>query len=77
MQQYKCNIEFENYNIVIRNESNYNLYEELILVISELYYKNKIVKNPGIYNFERKDFRDESSTKKREKKLKKRRNYIN
>ena len=33
MQQYTCNIEFENYNIVIRNTSSYILYEELISVI--------------------------------------------
>ena len=48
MEKYKCNIEYENYNIVIRNDSAYNLYEELISVIGELYYKNKITLHPGV-----------------------------
>ena len=58
MQECKCNIEFENYNIVIRNESNYNLYEELIPVIAELYYKNGIISNSNILYFDRENFRD-------------------
>lgn len=48
MQEYKCNIEFENYNIIIRNESIYNSYEKLIKVISEIYYENKIIPNSNI-----------------------------
>ena len=48
VQQYECNIDFENYNIVIRNKSNYTLYEKLISVIAEIYYKNGIIPNPKI-----------------------------
>ena len=58
MQEYKCNIEFENYNIVIRNESAYNLYEELISVIAEIYYENGIISNPDILYYDRSTFRD-------------------
>ena len=36
MKNYKCNVEYENYNIIIRNKSSYNLYEDLINVISEM-----------------------------------------
>lgn len=46
-QKYKCNIDFENYNIIIRNESAYNSYEKLIKVIAEIYYENKIIRNPN------------------------------
>ena len=63
MQECKCNIEFENYNIVIRNESNYNLYEELIPVIAELYYKNGIISNSKILYFDRENFRDNKPKK--------------
>ena len=56
MQKYKCNIEFENYNIVIRNNSSYTLYEELILVIAEIYYKNGIIDNPNILYFDQDEF---------------------
>ena len=48
MREYKCNIEFENYNIIIRNESAYNSYEKLVKVIAEIYYENKIISNPNI-----------------------------
>ena len=48
MREYKCNIEFENYNIIIRNESAYNSYEKLVKVIAEIYYQNKIVPNSNI-----------------------------
>ena len=48
MREYKCNIEFENYNIIIRNESAYNSYEKLVKVIAEIYYENKIISNSDI-----------------------------
>lgn len=57
MQNSLCNIEFENYNIIIRNESYYNLYEDLISVIAEIYYKNGITLNKDIYYMTREDFR--------------------
>lgn len=57
MQKYKCNVESENYNIVIRNKSSYNLYEELISVISEIYYKNKITLQPNALYITRGDLR--------------------
>ena len=41
MKEYKCNVGFENYNIVIRNESLYNSYEKLVKIIAEIYYENK------------------------------------
>lgn len=47
MRKNKCNVEFENYNIVIRNKSAYSRDEELISVIAELYYKNGIIQNPN------------------------------
>ena len=47
-KEYKCNLEFDNYNIVIRNESVYNLYEDLISVIAEIYCKNGITSNSEI-----------------------------
>lgn len=55
MQNYKCDVEFENYNIVIRNKSSYNLYENLINVISEIYYKNKITLQPNAFYMTRND----------------------
>ena len=57
MKEHKCNIEFENYNIVIRSESSYNLHEDLINVISEIYYKNKITLNKGVYYMTREDMK--------------------
>lgn len=57
MKKYDCHIEFENYNIIIRNKSAYNLYEELISVIAELYYKNGITLNPDVIYIDRNDFR--------------------
>jgi len=57
MKKHICNIEFENYNIVIRNESAYNLYEDLINVIAKIYYKNGITLNEGVYYMTREDFR--------------------
>ena len=48
MQEYKCNVDFENYNIIIRNESSYNSYEKLVKVIAEIYYENKVILNPNI-----------------------------
>lgn len=56
MQNYKCNVEYENYNIVIRNKSSYNLYEDLIRVISEIYYKNNIITNPNTFYMPKEDF---------------------
>ncbi len=66
MQKYRCNIEFENYNIIIRNTSSYNLYEELISVIAEVYYKNGIIPNPDILYFDPDEFR--YNTRKKESK---------
>lgn len=57
MKKHNCNVEFENYNIVIRNESSYNLYEQLINVIAEIYYKNRIILNEGIYYANREQVR--------------------
>jgi len=57
MQNYKCNVEYENYNIVIRNKSSYNLYEDLIKVISEIYYKNNIISHPNAFYMSKEDFR--------------------
>ena len=57
MKNYECNIDFENYNIVIRNKSSYNLYQPLITVIAKLYYKNGITLNPDVLYIDRNDFR--------------------
>ena len=57
MKEYKCNVGFENYNIVIRNESLYNSYEKLIKVIAEIYYENKIILNPNILYISRDEIR--------------------
>ena len=57
MRQYECNIEFENYNIVIRNNSSYTLYEKLISVIAEIYYKNGIILEPNVLYFNPDEFR--------------------
>ena len=65
MQQYECNIEFENYNIVIRNKSNYAFYEELISVIAEIYYKNGIIQNSNILYFKSDEFKQ--NTRRKEK----------
>lgn len=48
MKKYNWKTNYENYNIIIRNESAYNLYEKLISLVAELYYKNKIILNPKI-----------------------------
>ena len=65
IKQYKCDIEFENYNIVIRNNSSYTFYEELISVIAEIYYKNGIILDPNILYLDPDEFRH--STRKKEK----------
>lgn len=65
IKQFDCNIEFENYNIVIRNDSSYTLYEELISVIAEVYYKNGIILNQNILYFDPDEFRH--NTRKKEK----------
>ena len=57
MQEYKCNVDFENYNIIIRNESLYNSYEKLVKVIAEIYYENKIILNPNILYISRDEIR--------------------
>ena len=57
IKAHSCNIEFENYNIIIRNKSAYNLYEELIIVISDLYFKNNIIHQPNILYMTRDDLR--------------------
>lgn len=63
IQKYDCNIEFKNYNIIIRNNSNYSIYEELINVIAKIYYKNGIIKNPNILYINRDDVRPSVSKK--------------
>ena len=63
VKQYHCNIEFENYNIVIRNESNYTFYEDLISVIAEIYYKNGIIKEPNILYFDPDELRHNTKSK--------------
>ena len=63
MQQYKCNIDFENYNIVIRNNSSYTLYEKLISIIAEIYYKNGIIPDPNILYFNPDEFRHNARKK--------------
>lgn len=70
MQKYQCNLEFENYNIIIRNESDYNTYEELISVIAEIYYKNGIIPNSDIMYLSNEEFdkRTEKNNKKNTKK---------
>lgn len=65
MQQYECNIDFENYNIIIRNNSSYTFYEDLISIIAEIYYKNGIILNPNILYFNLDEFR--RNTRKKEK----------
>ena len=47
------NIKFENYNIVIRNMSSYNLCEKLINIIAKIYYKNGIISNNTVYYLEK------------------------
>ena len=64
MQECKCNIEFENYNIVIRNRTSYNIYQELISVIAEIYYKNNIILNPNILYMESDHFNSDRTKKK-------------
>lgn len=58
MKKHECDVEFENYNIVIRNKSSYNMYESLIEVIAELYYKNGITLNPNYKYVNRDDIKD-------------------
>ncbi len=65
IKQYDCNIEFENYNIVIRNDSNYTFYEELISVIAEIYYKNGIILNKNILYFNPNKIRQNTRKKKK------------
>lgn len=65
MQQYECNIDFENYNIIIRNNSSYTFYEDLISIIAEIYYKNGIILNSNILYFNPDEFR--RNTRKKEK----------
>lgn len=48
IDKYEWEIKYKNYNIIIRNESAYNLYEELISVIAEIYYKNRMILNPQV-----------------------------
>ena len=48
---------FNNYNIIIRNKSAYDLYEDLINVIAEIYYKNKIIPNKDILYMDKKSLR--------------------
>ena len=58
VQTMPCNIEFENYNIIIRNESSYNSFEYLLEVISEIYQKNNIINKTGIYNINSDDLNE-------------------
>lgn len=57
MKGAKSNFELDNYNIVIRNESSYTLYEELINVIAEIYLENGIIQNSNILYLDRLDYR--------------------
>ncbi len=63
IKECNCNVEFENYNIVIRNKSYYHLYEELISVISEIYYKNGIIKNQKVLYMDREELRTKKAKK--------------
>ncbi len=63
LKKYKCNIEFENYNIVIRNDSSYSIYEDLISIIAEIYYKNGIILNKNILYFDPDEFRQNARKK--------------
>ncbi|MBR3249461.1 MAG: AAA family ATPase [Clostridia bacterium] len=57
MKGAKNKLEFENYNIIIRNESSYVLYEDLINVIAEIYLENGIIHNSDILYLDRLDYR--------------------
>lgn len=57
MKKEKEKNTFNNYNIIIRNKSSYNLYEDLISIIAEIYYKNEIIPNKSILYLERKAFK--------------------
>ncbi len=63
IKECNCNVEFENYNIVIRNKSYYHLYEELISVISEIYYKNEIIQNQKVLYMDREELRTKKAKK--------------
>ena len=53
IQQGNPFVGFINYNIVIRNQSNYYLYEDLIQVIAKVYAKNGITKDESVYYLSR------------------------
>lgn len=53
MKQGNHLIGFVNYNIVIRNKSNYYLYEDLIAVIAKVYAKNGIIQDESVYYLSR------------------------
>lgn len=67
IKECNCNVEFENYNIVIRNKSYYHLYEELISIISEIYYKNGIVQNQKVLYMDREELRARKTKNENEK----------
>lgn len=70
MQKYKCNIDCENYNIVLRKASSYSIHNVLLSVISEIFYKNKITLNPQILKISGKDIKDRGFNEKKYKTFK-------
>ena len=70
MQKHKCNIDYQNYNIVLRKTSSYCTYNVLVSVISEIFYKNKIILNPQILKISGKEIRDKGISKKKYKTFK-------
>lgn len=70
MQKHKCNIDFENYNIVLRKTSSYSTHNVLLSVISEIFYKNKITLNPQILKISGKEVRDRRFNEKKYKTFK-------
>ena len=56
IKEGNASLGFINYNIVLRNESNYYLYEDLIAVIAKVYAKNGIIKEESIYYVSRRGF---------------------
>ena len=70
MKKYKCNIEFENYNIILRKRSSYNSYKDLLQVISEIFYENKITLNSDILKINIDDIRNEKFNEKKYRAIK-------
>ena len=70
IQKHKCNIEFENYNIILRKRSSYYFYKELLQVISEIFYKNKITFNSDILKINIDEIRNINFNEKKYKSIK-------